>query len=79
MGEHMLTLLQSFWAKQLIVGRQGGYNGKPFSASRGVTQGDPVSPTIFNIMFDAIVRYWLSLVNAWPRQVGGEPFGALLH
>ena len=31
-------------------------------ATRGVTQGDPASSTIFNIVIDAVVRYWLSLV-----------------
>jgi hypothetical protein len=30
--------------------------------TRGVSQGDPVSPTIFNIVVDAVVRYWLSQV-----------------
>ena len=32
---------------------------EPFAARRGATQGGPVSPTIFNIMVDAVVREWL--------------------
>ena len=43
-----------------MVARQGGYDGDAFSPRRGVTQGDPVSPTLFNILADAVVRYWLS-------------------
>ena len=30
-----------------------------FKAWRGVTQGGPLSPTIFNLMVDAIVREWM--------------------
>ncbi|EJK70137.1 hypothetical protein THAOC_08530 [Thalassiosira oceanica] len=36
--------------------------GEPFKASRGVTQGGPLSPKIFNIMVDAIVREWIRLL-----------------
>jgi exonuclease III len=61
-GECTLNLLRLFWDTQQLVVRQAGYHGKPFSASRGVTQGDPASSTIFNIVIDAVVRYWLSLV-----------------
>ena len=61
-GECTLRLLRTYWDNQQLVARQAGYHGEPFSASRGVTQGDPLSPTIFNIVVDAVVRYWLSLV-----------------
>jgi Reverse transcriptase (RNA-dependent DNA polymerase) len=61
-GERTLNLLRTFWDTQQLVVRQAGYHGKPFMASRGVTQGDPASSTIFNIVIDAVVRYWLSLV-----------------
>ena len=32
------------------------YYGRPFRMDIGVTQGDPVSPTVFNIVVDAVVR-----------------------
>ena len=27
-----------------------------------MTQGDPLSPTIFNVVVDAVVRHWVTLV-----------------
>jgi hypothetical protein len=40
------------------VARQQGYHGEPFQTERGTTQGDIMSPTIFNVVADAIVREW---------------------
>jgi hypothetical protein len=61
-GKRIVRLLSNYWEKQRIVVKASGYYGDPFGATRGVTQGDPVSPTIFNIVVDAVVRYWLSQV-----------------
>ena len=33
-----------------MVARAGGYYGEAFKGARGVTQGDPLSPTIFNVV-----------------------------
>ena len=38
--------------------KAAGYYGRLFRACRGVTQGTPLFPTIFNLMVDAIVREW---------------------
>ena len=62
-GPNTIRLLQRYWAQQRIVVRSRGYHGEPFTATRGVTQGDIASPTIFNIVVDAVVRYWLSMVS----------------
>ena len=43
-----------------MVVRAGGYNGTAFGGERGVTQGDPLSPTIFNVVVDAVVRHWVN-------------------
>ena len=46
-----------------MVARAGRYYGKGFKGERGVTQGDPLSPTIFNVVVDAVVRHWLDLAT----------------
>ena len=61
-GPKLLRLLRYFWEHAELVCRAGGCYGKPFKSHRGVTQGGPFSPRIFNVMVDAIIREWLRLV-----------------
>jgi len=58
-GPNMLHLIENFWENAELVCRANGRFGTPFKAHRGVTQGGPVSPKIFNIMVDAMVREWI--------------------
>ena len=46
----------------------GGYYVEPFYGERGVTQGEPLLPNISNVMLEAVVRHWESLVS----EGGGE-------
>ena len=62
-GPAVLRLLCNFWERQQVVSKMGSYHGDAFQAERGVTQGDIVSPTIFNVVVDTIIRYWLTLVS----------------
>ena len=55
----MLAILRNFWNQQNVVARQAGYHSKAFKAYRGQTQGDIPSPTIFNVVTDAVVRAWI--------------------
>ena len=41
-----------------IVARAGRYYGAPFKGSKGVTQGNPLSPTIFNMVLDTVICHW---------------------
>jgi hypothetical protein len=51
-------LITNFWSTLTVVAKQHGYHGAPFKSERGTTQGDIISPTIFNIVIDAVVRAW---------------------
>jgi hypothetical protein len=57
-GKRTLRLLTNFWDSLIVLERQGGYHSSAFTAGRGVTQGDILSPTIFNVVCDAIIRAW---------------------
>ena len=45
-----------------MVAQEGVYYGVPFRGEIGVTQGDPMSPTIFNVVLNAVVCHWESLI-----------------
>ena len=54
-GPRARRLLRAYWGKSTMVAWAGGYFGTGFKGARGVTQGDPLSPTIFNVVVDAVV------------------------
>ena len=58
-GPSPRRLLTTYWRRLTMVARSGGYYGEAFKGARGVTQGDPLSPTIFNVAVDAVVRHWI--------------------
>ena len=39
-----------------MVARAGGYYGAAFKGDCGLMQGDPIYPTIFNVVVYAVVR-----------------------
>ena len=55
-------LLTKYWRCLTMVARAGVYYGTSFRGERGVTQGDPLSPTIFNVVVDAVVRHWVHVI-----------------
>ena len=54
-GPRARRLLRTYWGKSTMAAQAGGYYGTGFKGARGVTQGDPLSPTIFNVVVDAVV------------------------
>ena len=59
-GPQSRRLLQTYWRRLNMLARAGGYYGTDFQGTYGVIQGDPLSPTIFNVVFDAFVRHWVT-------------------
>ena len=57
-GKNIANFITRIWEGDTIVPKQSGFYGKPFKATRGVRQGDIMSPTIFNIIVDAVIREW---------------------
>ena len=48
-------ILRTYWIRLRMVARAGGYCRAAFTGAQVVTQGDPLSPTIFNVVVDAVV------------------------
>ena len=45
-----------------MVSQGGRYFGTLLKGHSGITQGDPLSPTIFNVVVDSVICYWVNLV-----------------
>ena len=53
-----------------MVARAGGYYRTALQGACGVTQGHLLSPTIFNVVVDAVVCNWLTIVIAGAEDQG---------
>jgi hypothetical protein len=71
----MLSALESFHhrvARRLTLARQNGCHSNAFRVSRGMSQGDIVSPTIFNTVADAVARHWFRCLVLDANQGNGN-------
>ena len=68
MGPRKLRLLQIN-----MVSKAGGYFCPPFKGYHGVTKGDHVSPTIFNVVVDNVTRHWVMVEEL--TKLGEEGLG----
>ena len=57
-GPQARRLLYTYWRRLTMVARVGGYYGTAFQGARRVKQVDPLSPTIINVVVDAMVCHW---------------------
>ena len=70
-GSRARILLMEYWGKMTMLAQAGGYYGDTFKGARGVTQGDPLSPTIFNVVVDAVLCHWVTMALEEAEKRGG--------
>jgi Reverse transcriptase (RNA-dependent DNA polymerase) len=56
-GPNICHIIEQTWEMDQMIPKQAGCYGEKFKTSRGVRQGDIMSPTVFNIVVDAVVNY----------------------
>ena len=56
MRQNMVRLIDHHWDSIIFFPRSKSFLRTPFGMGIGVTQGDPASPMIFNIIFDTVAR-----------------------
>ena len=69
MGPRACRIIRTYWDWLQMVAGVGGYYRTEFQGFRGVTQGDTLPPTIFNVVVDAVVRHW---VEEMVERAGGQ-------
>ena len=62
MGQRMARLISHHWDNLIFVPKKKWFLGTLFGTGRGFMQGDLVSPIIFNIAADVVVRATLEVV-----------------
>ena len=72
MGTWACWILQTYWGWLWVDTKAGGYYRSAFQGFRGVTQGYSLSPTIFNVVVDAVVRHWVYVMVEGEGDQGGR-------
>ena len=57
-----IRLLWMYWDRLTMVAKANGYFGPPFKGYHGINQGEPLSPTLFNLVMDAVIHHWVTVV-----------------
>ena len=71
-GTRSCRILRTYWSRLRMVAKAGGYYEAKFKGARGVIQGDPLSPTIFNVVVDAVVQHLVSVMLDSAEEWGGH-------
>lgn len=55
-GPNICTVIQTYWQQSQLAIKQGGFHSTTFTAERGITQGDILSPLLFNLVINAVLQ-----------------------
>ena len=60
-GTRMCRLLETLWSHQKLLPRHNGYHKLALPTTQRMTQIGLISPTLFNVVVDNVIRTWLSM------------------
>ena len=65
-----LRILRTYCDHIQMAAKAGGHYGHILKRHRGVTQGIPLSPTVFNVVVDAVILNWVTVVGGTQEGTG---------
>ena len=60
-GPRLCGILETFWDLQKVLLRQNGFHGPALPTTRVKMQDGLVSPTLFNVVVDNVIRTWMDM------------------
>ena len=75
-GNRTLHILRTYWVWIQMAVKTGVHYVTVFQRHHGVTQGDPLSPTTFNMVVDTLIRHWVKVVTPPPSPPRRAPEGS---
>ena len=62
-----------------MAAKAGGHYRPASQSHHRVTQGDPLSPKIFNVVVDAFIRHWMKVVGGTQEGAVQEGMGTSIQ
>ena len=67
MGPRTIRIMQTYRDRLQMTAKVRGHYGPVFQSHSRVTQGGPLSPMIFKVVVDAVIRHWVTVVGGGSR------------
>ena len=72
-GHRELRLIRTYWGRLAVVTRAGVYYGPTFKGYHIFDQAENLSPTLFNVVMESVIRHWMKVAAA--TEAGTEGLG----
>ena len=63
-GPRTIRILRTYWAWLQMVAKVGSHYRPVFQIHRGIIKGGGVSPMIFNMVVEAFIQNWMTVLGS---------------